>query len=126
MAPRRGYGKKQATPRRLKGMAKAMEQAGVEWDEKSAARIRQETKRESAVIEHREERHLNEQARPVITTDWMPLPALMGAVGAGGPGYFVGESALATYLHPSHWIAAAMAGFVGCTGGFIWHRMRGF
>lgn len=124
MPPRRTYSKKQATPRRLKGMAKAMEQAGVNWDENAATRVRQETKREPPRTERREER--NEQARPAITTDWMPLSALVGAVGAGGVGYLVGESALAPYPHPSHWIAAVTAGFVGYAGGFVWHRLRGF
>ncbi len=126
MPPRRGYGKKQATPRRLKGLAKAMDQAGVAWDEKEAARIRQETRPESSRTERWKDRQSDGEDPAAITTDWMPLSALIGTAGAGGFGYFVGESALAPYPHPSHWIAAVMAGFVGYASGFIWHRIRGF
>lgn len=126
MPPRRGHTKNQVRPRRLKGLAKAMDQAGVAWDEEEATKIRLETRRDAARTEYREERLFNEQERPVTTTDWMPLTAFLGAFGAGGLGYFIGESALAPYPHPSHWIAAVMAGFVGYAGGFMWHRIRGF
>lgn len=125
MPSRRSHGKKQQ-PRPRRGLAKAMDQAGVAWDEREATRIRQETRSESAPAKRREERKVKDQSPLDITTDWMPLSALIGAVGAGGLGYFVGESALAPYPHPSHWIAAAMAGFLGYLGGFMWHRMRGF
>lgn len=124
MPPRKGLGKKPATPRRLKGMAKAMEQAGVEWDEKAATRLRQEVSSGPAEITRREERDVKGQDAP--STDWMPVSALIAMFGVGGLGYFVGESALAPYPHPSHWIAAAMAGSIGYVGGFIWYRMRSF
>lgn len=124
MPPRKGPGKKPATSRRLKGMAKAMEQAGVEWDEKAATRLRQEASHGPAEITRREERDVKGQDAP--STDWMPVSALIAMFGVGGLGYFIGESALAPYPHPAHWIAAAMAGSIGYVGGFIWYRMRSF
>ena len=127
MPPRRSFGKKQATPRRLKGLAKAMEQAGVEWDEKRAAEVRREVSRrvrpDSGTMPRSVE---TATGLPEPSTDWLPLPAFLGALLVGGVGYFVGKAALAPYPHSSHWIAAVMAGFAGYVGGFIWHRLRGF
>lgn len=123
--PRKAYGKNQATPRRLKGLAKAMEQAGVEWDEKRAVEIRSEASRR--VRPHLEEmsRSLSSAADlPEPSTEWFPLPAFLGALLAGGVGYFIGEAALAPYAHPSHWIAAVMAAFFGYAAGFVWQQLR--
>lgn len=108
-------------------MAKAMEQAGVKWDEKQAAEVRRDVSRkerpDTQITSHPVEKNTGSQQPP---TDWVPLPAFLGALIAGGLGYFIGEASLAPYPHPSHWIAAAMAGFLGYAGGFIWHQTRGY
>lgn len=126
MPPRRASGRKQPTPRRLKGLARAMEQAGVEWDERRAAEVKREVSRRVQPDPETPptSRRTADPSRP--TTDFFPVPAFLGALLVGGFGYFLGEAALAPYPHPSHWIAAAMAGFLGYVGGFIWHQMRGF
>lgn len=112
---------------RLKGLAKAMTQAGVEWDERKAELIRREVShRTRGETEASKEPDRGPQPGPLPATDWMPLPAVLGALLVGGFGYFAGEAALAPYPHPSHWIAAGLAGIFGYVGGVVWHQLRGY
>lgn len=123
---RRNFGR-QRPQRRLKGIAKAMSQAGVEWDERQAERIRGPESVGRAADRRRTKSSQPEQSKPAgPATDWMPLPALMAMLFAGLIGYFAAEASLAAYPHPAHWVATVSIGLVGYGGGLVWHRIRGY
>jgi|GEM_PF-6957160 len=119
---------RQQRPRpRLKGIAKAMAQAGVEWDPKvGAQRHRQSghaTARRPVQFGPRSERPLATPATP--QADLLPLSALAAMLVVGLVGYFVAEFSLGSFPHPLHWLATAVVALLGYAGGLVWHRIRG-
>ena len=116
--------RKQATPRRLKGTAKAMAQAGVEWDEERAMRIRRQARREAAQSGGRERPEFSKPQRAMATTDWTPFPVLIVGFFAGFVGYFAAEASLHGRPHPLHWVVTLLAGLAGYGGGMLWYRLR--
>ena len=76
---RRGWG--QPPPRRLKGVAKAMTQAGVQWDPKEAAQLRQETSAAGRPSDQSRSRAGRLPAQPATPQrDWMPITAFLAAL----------------------------------------------
>jgi hypothetical protein len=102
-----------------------MSQAGVDWDEKRATRIRRQTKQEAARTDGREERGFSEPHRAMATTDWMPFPALIVGFFAAFVGYFAAEASLHGQPHPLHWLVTLVAGVAGYGGGILWYKIRG-
>ena len=106
-------------------MEKAMAQAGVEWNREEASKTRAD-KWQRLSRRSYPGRPIAPNGNGISTTDWLPLPALLGLVLAGFGGYFVAEAALAASAHPVHWSGTVLRQHGRLLGGIVWHRLRGF